>query len=166
MIILVSLRDLTTPDGHDLTSGTEAEIAARLREIYNFLPKEARSPSRMVSSGSRFPTRSLPTRSRQSACNERATERANKGEYQKAVGIWTRVIELDPTNVEARRNLGMAYMELKEPEKAREHLIEAATLDPKDAWSYVVLGNILARDEKNWDAAERFYRKAVASAPR
>ena len=97
--------------------------------------------------------------------NERATERANKGEYHKAVGIWARVIELDPTNVEARRNLGMAYIELKEPEKAREHLIEAATLDPKDAWSYVVLGNILARDEKNSDAAERFYRKAIALRP-
>ena len=79
--------------------------------------------------------------------HSKATQRAKQGDYRKAVGIWERVIELDPSNVEARRNVGMAYVELQETDKAREHLIEAALLDPKDAWSFVVLGNILAKED-------------------
>ena len=99
------------------------------------------------------------------ACWTKALSGLSRGEFQKAVGKFSRVLELDPSNIEARRNLGMAFMELGELEKAREHLIEAATLDPNDAWSYVVLGNILARDENKWDSAENFYRRALALKP-
>ena len=42
--------------------------------------------------------------------------------------------------------MGMAYVELQDTDKARENLVEAAVLDPKDAWSFVVLGNILAKE--------------------
>ena len=53
----------------------------------------------------------------------------------------------------------MALMEVNQPSRAKEYLIEAVTLDPKDSWSYVVLGNILARNESDFVGAMRFYKK-------
>jgi hypothetical protein len=38
----VSLKDLSSIEGRDLASGTEAEVITRLREVYDFLPKETR----------------------------------------------------------------------------------------------------------------------------
>ena len=56
-------------------------------------------------------------------------------------------------------------MEEGEIESAKENLIEAALLDPTDPWSYVVLGNIMMRYEKNSEAAERFYKRSLELKP-
>lgn len=165
MIFFVSLKDLSTIEGHDLKNGTDAEVIARLRRRFDFLPKETDISIKDGIVRIDIPEQVIANKLEAARLQEKASQRAKQGEYQKAVGIFLRVLELDPTNVEARRNLGMTFMELGDPEKAKEHLIEAALLDPNDAWSYVVLGNILARDENKWDAAERFYRKALDLKP-
>lgn len=152
-------------EGRDFKNDTDAEVIARLRQVYDFLPKETNISVKDGIVRIDIPESAIANKQEAVHLLDKGSERAKQGEYQKAVGIYSRVLELDPSNVEARRNLGMAFMELGELEKAREHLIEAATLDPNDAWSYVVLGNILARDENKWDAAEHFYRKALALKP-
>ena len=40
MIFFVPLKDLSSIEGHDLKNGTDAEVIARLRRRYDFLPKE------------------------------------------------------------------------------------------------------------------------------
>ncbi len=165
MIFLVSLKDLSNIEGRDLASGTEAEVITRLREVYDFLPKETQISVNDEMVRIDIPEQVIANKLEAARLQEKASQRAKQGEYQKAAGIFSRVLELDPTNVKARRDLGMTFVELGEPEKAKEHLIEAATLDPHDAWSFVVLGNILARDENKSDAAERFYRKALDLKP-
>ena len=84
---------------------------------------------------------------------ERAVKRAREGDYKKAIGIYKRVLELDPSLHEARRDLAMTYMEIGDVENATNHLIEVLRLDPKDAWSWVVLGNLYIRekgDPRDW----------------
>ena len=147
MLFAVRLVDLSVIEGLDLTRASNVEIVARLRESFDFLPKETTIELKDGIVTIDIPDSTIQDKSEAERLHSKATQRAKQGDYRKAVGIWERVIELDPANVEARRNLGMAYVELQETDKAREHLIEAALLDPKEAWSFVVLGNILAKED-------------------
>lgn len=38
-------------------------------------------------------------------------------------------------------------------------------LNPGDSWGWVVLGNLYARNEKDWPTAEKFLRRALEVAP-
>lgn len=164
MLFAVRLVELSVIEGLDLTRASNVEIVALLRESFDFLPKETKIELKEGIVTIDIPDSTIQDKSEADRLHSKATQRAKQGDYRKAVGIWERVIELDPANVEARRNLGMAYIELQETDKAREHLVEAAVLDPKDAWSFVVLGNILAK-ENDWGGAERFIKQALVLKP-
>ena len=110
MIIFIPLQDISGMDGRDFKSDTDAEVIARLRQVYDFLPKETNIS---IEGGIvRIDIPESATANKQEAVRllEKASERAKQGEYQKAVGIFSRVLGLDPSNIEARRNLGMAFM--------------------------------------------------------
>ena len=128
MIIFVPLQDISGMEGGDFKSDPDAEVIARLRQVYDFLPKETNISIEDGIVRIDIPESAIGNKEDAVRLLDKGSERAKRGEYQKAVGIFSRVLELDPSNVEARRNLGMAFMELGELEKAREHLIEAATL--------------------------------------
>ena len=155
MLFAVRLGDLTAIKALDLTRASNVEIIGRLRQVFDFLPKETKIEVADGIVTIDIPDSAAKDKSEADRLHIRAIQRAKQGDYRKAVGIWERVIELDPANVEARRNLGMAYVELQETDKARENLVEAAVLDPKDAWSFVVLGNILAK-ENDWGGGRAF----------
>jgi len=96
---------------------------------------------------------------------ERAAKRAGEGNYGKAISLWKRVLELNPSLHKARRDLAMACMEASDTENAKNHLIEVLRLNPGDAWGWVVLGNLYAKNEKDWATAEKFLRRALEIAP-
>ena len=92
---------------------------------------------------------------------ERAAKRAAEGNYDKAISLWKRVLELNPSLHKARRDLAMSCMETGDTEGAKNHLIEVLRLNPGDAWGWVVLGNLYAKNQKDWPTAEKFLRRAV-----
>lgn len=96
---------------------------------------------------------------------ERAGKRAAEGNYDKAISLWKRVLELHPSLHKARRDLAMASMETGDIEGAKNHLIEVLRLNPSDPWGWVVLGNLYAKNEKDWPTAEKFLRRALEIAP-
>jgi Flp pilus assembly protein TadD len=96
---------------------------------------------------------------------ERAAKRAAEGNYDKAISLWKRVLELNPSQPRARRDLAMACMESGDTESAKNHLIEVLRLNPADAWGWVVLGNLYAKNQQDWATAEKFLRRAVEIAP-
>jgi Flp pilus assembly protein TadD len=96
---------------------------------------------------------------------ERAGKRAAEGNYEKAMSLWKRVLELNPALHKARRDLAMASMETGDTEGAKNHLIEVLRLNPSDPWGWVVLGNLYAKSEKDWPTAEKFLRRALEIAP-
>lgn len=96
---------------------------------------------------------------------ERAAKRAGEGNYGKAISLWKRVLELNPSLHKARRDLAMACMEASDTENAKNYLIEVLRLNPGDAWGWVVLGNLYAKNEKDWATAEKFLRRALEIAP-
>ncbi len=96
---------------------------------------------------------------------ERAAKRAGEGNYDKAISLWKRVLELNPSLHKARRDLAMSCMESGDTESAKNHLIEVLRLNPADAWGWVVLGNLYAKNQQDWATAEKFLRRALEIAP-
>ena len=162
----LSLKDLEDIGDRILSGGSDDEIVQHLRHVYEFLPSETIISIADGIVKIDIPEHVIANKLEAIRLHEKASQRAKSGEYTKSIGIWERVLELDPSYVLARRDLGMALMEVNRIADAKEHLIEAATLDPKDSWSYVVLGNILARNESDTVGATRFYKKALEINPK
>ncbi len=95
----------------------------------------------------------------------KAARRAEEGDYDKAIGILKRAIELYPLLHSARRDLAMAYVEVGDADNAVNHLIEILRIDPKDTWSWVVLANLYIREKSDLDTGEQFLKRALAINP-
>jgi tetratricopeptide (TPR) repeat protein len=142
-----------------------AAITAYVLKHYAFLPK----PIAVTVEGDEvvilYPEEADTKREEAARLAARAVKRASEGNYQKAVEIYKRALELQPSFHAARRDLAMAYMESGDVENATNHLIEVLRLDPKDAWSWVVLGNLYVREKADLETGEKFLRKALEIKP-
>jgi tetratricopeptide (TPR) repeat protein len=96
---------------------------------------------------------------------DRAGKRAAEGNYEKAIALWKRVLEIYPSMHRARRDLAMAAMETGDIEGAKNHLIEVLRLNPTDSWGWVVLGNLYAKNPEELPTAEKFLRRALELSP-
>jgi len=96
---------------------------------------------------------------------DKADKRAAKGELSKAASSYRRVLELDPSNQSARRELAMVLMESGKNEEAADMLLDALRMDPRDPKALVILGNHYARQEGQRDVAISLIRRACEVAP-
>jgi Tfp pilus assembly protein PilF len=112
-----------------------------------------------------FPDESEAAQAEAARLAERAAKRAAEGDYAKAIGIFKRVLELQPSLHSARRDLAMAYVEIGNVENATNHLIEVLRVDPTDVWSLVVLANLYIREKSNLDTGEKLLRRALQIKP-
>jgi len=91
----------------------------------------------------------------------------NENDFPAAISSFEHAIALHPRYVEAENNIGLAWKELNEPEKARsafQTAIEWQSDLPVDAQPFLNLGTLLA-DQNNLDAAIPFLEKAADLAP-
>src|SRR5438876_3978922 len=153
----------------DARSGEEIKdlvaLTAYVLQHYAFLPKPivvTLEDDEVVIS---FPEEPDSKKEEAARLADRAVKRASEGNYEKAIGIYKRILELQPSFHSARRDLAMAYVEVGDVESATNHLIEVLRLDPKDAWSWVVLANLYIREKRDPDTGEKFLRKALEIAP-
>ena len=112
-----------------------------------------------------FPDESTAAQSEAARLAQKAAKRAAQGDYAKAIAIYQRVLELQPSLHSARRDLAMAYVETGDVENATNHLIEVLRLDPQDAWGWVVLANLYIREKSDPVTGEKFLRKALEIKP-
>ena len=96
---------------------------------------------------------------------DQALSDANRGRYPQAIRQLEQVLERAPANVIARRNLGMAHLEIGEIDKAEQYLIQALRLDPDDAWGLLLMGNIYLQHRNDPESASDFYQRAASSDP-
>lgn len=96
---------------------------------------------------------------------QRGVKEAQRGEYQKSIKHFTKVLEAIPQHVDARRNLAMAHLEQGKVGPAKELLQECLKLDPTNIWSIVLLGNLYAKHERNPDAAAFYYEAGLLVNP-
>jgi len=73
-------------------------------------------------------------------------------------GTWGRLLH---PPIEGRLESGFEGLE-----KAKQRLHECIQIDPADTWSYVMLGNIYARNEKNLNVTTFYYDKCLELQPK
>ena len=96
---------------------------------------------------------------------EMAGMRARKGEFEKAAGIYRRIVDLDPSHHNARRDLAMVLVETGDASGAKDLLLDVLKADPRDTRALVILGNHYAKTDGDRETAERFFRRAVEVNP-
>lgn len=165
--VTIAINDLFEFEGQPVPAARpeDSAIEALVRRQFAFL----RQPVQIqVGNGTvtvSFSEGSLAAQAEAARLTDKAAKRANEGNYNKAISIWKRVLELDPSLHKARRDLAMSCMESGDTESAKNHLIEVLRLNPGDAWGWVVLGNLYAKSEKDWPTAEKFLRRALEISP-
>lgn len=167
MEFLIPLKDIVIGPGKrfDPATGSEADVIALVKKTYGFIAEtmEVSIHEGMV----RIKFRDATPEKVDEALGKlrRAIGEAQQGQLTKAQKLFQEVLAVIPENVDARRNLAKIYLEQGNLEKAKKHLNECLQIDPKDSWSYIMLGNIYARNERNLDAAEFYYERCVELNP-
>jgi tetratricopeptide (TPR) repeat protein len=84
----------------------------------------------------------------------------HNGQYEKALELFRKTIDLDPAMTEAYNNLGLTYTEINEEEKATEAFKKAISLSPELAAAYNNLGYVFYRIGSYREAIE-MYNEAI-----
>ncbi len=89
---------------------------------------------------------------------------ANRDDPQKAMPLYRRAIDLDPSYGPAHRELGWVLRRLNLLDDAADHVRRAIDADYNDSWPLIYLGNILWAKE-DIQGAEVAFRRATAIDP-
>jgi len=84
----------------------------------------------------------------------------HNGQYEKALELFGKALEINPEFTEGHNNLGLTYTELHEEEKATEAFKKAIELDPNLAATYNNLGYVFYRLGSYTEAIE-MYNEAI-----
>ena len=93
-----------------------------------------------------------------------AFQLASQGKFDEALLEAHTAQENDPASVSVRRSLGYTYLYARKYAQARYHLDRAIAMNPTAEETYRIQGTILTL-EKDYAAAERVLREALALAP-
>ena len=88
-----------------------------------------------------------------------------QGQYQDAVDMYRAALALQPDDLKARNNLGIAYMQLAMDDRAMDAFEEVLRLDSTYGLAYYNLACVHARAGNAAEAAD-FLRQAMAIEPR
>ncbi|MDR1168177.1 MAG: tetratricopeptide repeat protein [Heliobacteriaceae bacterium] len=73
---------------------------------------------------------------------EKAFEYYKQGNWQKAIDVFSSVLETGPDSAEIHNNMGICYRQLGDLEQAEKHYLRARELDPKIPQVYINLADI------------------------
>ena len=167
MKLSIPLKDIILSSGKlfDPASSSEKDVIDRVRKIYGVIADvmDITVHDGMVEIEFRNATPEKFTAAMKSL--KKGVEEAGQGRFSNALKYFQEVLTVIPENVDARRNMAKVYLEQKKTDKAKQCLNECLQIDPKDTWSYVMLGNIYARNEKKPDVATFYYDKCLELQP-
>lgn len=165
--IRLKIADLFELSGEKPPDGTPdvAALTPLVLKKYGFLPQ----PLIITVDGDdvvlQHPEEPEAARTEAARLAQKGAKKAAEGDYARAIETLKRALKLQPSLHAARRDLAMAYMEVGDVENASEHLVEVLRVNPADAWSWVVLGNLYVGPKQDMAMAEKFLRKALTLSP-
>lgn len=162
-ILLAELRGLPGEDA--VAAWVDPVDLARVWEEYDFLGDGAQ-----ISLEGDLLLVSVPEpdelrRTKAQKDSAKAGDAARRGDYGRAITLFSKALAADPSRFETRRDLAMAYVEKGDHEKARQLLREILLLAPKDHWTHVVLANSYMKHDRDLGRAERHFLQALRAAP-
>ena len=167
MKLSIPLKDIMLAPGKrfDPSAFSEKDVIERIKKIYGVISDVMNIAIKngMVEIEFRGATPGIFKAAMKSL--KKGVEEAGKGRLSNALKLFQEVLAVIPENIEARRNMAKVYLEQNNPEKAKQHLHECLQIDPKDAWSCIMLGNIYARNENNLAVAAIYYEKCMEHHP-
>lgn len=166
-IIAVSIKEIILESGKtiDLTSVSKAEVIEMVKKSYGFLSSELDVVIKGETVIVNFPDEKAKKVEEAIGFYEKGVKKAERGEYESAISLFKKTIGSLPAHTDARRNLAMSYLELGNIEEAKNQLIDVLRLNQKDAWGYLLLGNVYSKHENDFESAEPFYKKAFELNP-
>jgi tetratricopeptide (TPR) repeat protein len=90
---------------------------------------------------------------------------AQNGNLSDALKLFKTVLEVIPEHIDARRNLAKVYLELGNIEQAEKELEICIQINPKDCWSYIMMGNIYTKHKRDLNIAEFYYECGLEHHP-
>lgn len=168
MKLSIPLKDIMIAPGKrfDPAEYTEQDVITRIKKLYGVI---AEVMDIVVDSGmAHIEFRDATPEKYAEAMKKlvKGVDEAGKSRLPEALKLFQEVLAVIPENVAARRNMAKVYLEQGKLEKAKQHLQECLQIDPKDAWSYVMLGNIYMNNEGNLDVAAFYYEKCLEYHPK
>jgi tetratricopeptide (TPR) repeat protein len=162
-----SISDLkkSVPGATALSSLAGDALVAKLREVLGKVAEDAEVTVEgdLVTIRPNPPTES--TAQEAERLSKKAAVRARQGEYEKAAGIYRRVLELDPGRQDSRREFAMVLVEMGKTSESLDALLDVLKVNPRDHQALVILGNHYARIERDLPSAARFLGRATEIAP-
>jgi superkiller protein 3 len=93
-----------------------------------------------------------------------ACQASSRHDYQNAVTLSRRVLELDPLHKAIRLTLAQALAEQEQYKDAEAAILEEIKLDPMSPFAYNLLGAVYQRN-RNYDEAITAYKKQIEVTP-
>ena len=165
MIFITTLSDIELlPEGSGVSKMSGRELLDRLASVFDYLPEGTTFSINGEKISITIPEAQSSQKVEAARLAEKAAQRARQGEYEKAKDIYRRVLELDPSHPNVRRDLAMIFVETGDNDEAKDYLIESLRLTPDDPWSLVVLANQYAKEDDQ-ETAAKFVRRALELKP-
>jgi len=159
MKLSIPLKDIMIAPGKRFDSAeyTEQDVITRIKKLYGVIAEimDIAVDGGLVHIEFRDAT---PEKHKEAMGKLRkGIEEAQKGQPAKALNLFKEVLAVIPENLDARRNMANAYLELNDIERAKKIFQEVLQLNPADHSAAISLGNIYARNENNFEVAAFYY---------
>jgi tetratricopeptide (TPR) repeat protein len=167
MKVSIPLKDIMLAPGKrfDPAEHTEQDVIARIKKLYGVIAQVMNIAIDNGMAHIEFRDATPEKHKEATAKLHKGIEEARKGQFLKAVNLFREVLAVIPENLDARRNMARAYLELNSIEKAKKSFQEVLQLDPTDQSAAISLGNIYARNENNFDVAAFYYDLCLQNHP-
>lgn len=96
---------------------------------------------------------------------QKAVTLCEKGKYDEAKPILTKLIEKNPTNSEFHRIMGQILSDEGKQDDAVDFLIDALRWNPKNGWALLMMGNIFFKFKDDYPTAMKYFDQAVIANP-
>lgn len=96
---------------------------------------------------------------------QKAVTLCEKGKYDEAKPILTKLIEKNPTNSEFHRIMGQIHSDEGRQDDAIDYLIDALRWNPKNGWALLMMGNIFFKFKEDIHTAMKYFDQALLANP-
>jgi len=167
MKFYIPLKDILLGPGRrfDPSINSEAEVVGLIKKTYGII-----SPTMDVSVNDGVVCIAFkdatPGKVNEALQNlSKGVAKAQNGTLSDALELFKSVLEVIPEHVDARRNLAKVYLGLGKTDQAKKQLEICIQINPKDCWSYIMLGNVYTQHERNLNVAEFYYECGLEHCP-